>query len=47
MVERKINKCWFCRASLNFGDDEELLKWAGRSGCKIVFIGLDAEELSF
>ena len=45
MVERKINKWWFCQASLNFGDDEELLKWAGRSGCKMVFLGLEAEEI--
>jgi len=44
MVKRKIKKWWFCQASLNFGDDEELLKWAGRSGCKMVFIGLEAEK---
>jgi radical SAM superfamily enzyme YgiQ (UPF0313 family) len=45
MVERKLNKWWFCQASLNFADDEEVLQWAGRAGCKMVFIGLEAEEL--
>jgi len=45
MVERKMNKLWFCQASLNFGDDEELLRWASRAGCRIVLLGLEAEEV--
>jgi radical SAM superfamily enzyme YgiQ (UPF0313 family) len=45
MVERRMNKSWFCQASLNFGDDEELLTWASRAGCRIVLIGLEAEEV--
>lgn len=45
MVARKLNKWWFCQASLNFADDEELLYWAGRAGCKMVFLGLEAEEV--
>ena len=45
MVERKLNKWWFCQASLNFADDEEVLQWAGRAGCKMVFLGLEAEEV--
>jgi radical SAM superfamily enzyme YgiQ (UPF0313 family) len=45
MVERKMNKWWFCQASLNFADDEEVLHWAGRAGCKMVFLGLEAEEV--
>lgn len=44
MVERKIDKWWFCQASINFGDDLELLKWASRAGCKMVFLGLEANE---
>ena len=43
MVERRLNKWWFCQASLNFADDEEVLSWAGRAGCKMVFLGLEAE----
>jgi len=45
MVERKIRKWWFCQASLNFADDNEVLYWAGRAGCQMVFIGLEAEEV--
>jgi radical SAM superfamily enzyme YgiQ (UPF0313 family) len=44
MVERKLEKKWFCQASLNFADDEEVLHWAGRAGCQMVFLGLEAEE---
>jgi radical SAM superfamily enzyme YgiQ (UPF0313 family) len=44
MVERKLNKWWFCQASLNFGDDEEVLFWARRAGCRMVFLGLEAED---
>ena len=44
MVERGMDKWWFCQASLNFADDEEVLYWAGKAGCKMVFLGLEAEE---
>lgn len=43
MVERKLDKLWFCQASLNFADDDEVLRWAARAGCKMVFLGLEAE----
>jgi radical SAM superfamily enzyme YgiQ (UPF0313 family) len=45
MVERKLDKWWFCQASLNFADDDEVLRWAARAGCKMVFLGLEAEEV--
>jgi radical SAM superfamily enzyme YgiQ (UPF0313 family) len=45
MVERELDKWWFCQASLNLADDEEVLRWAGRAGCKMVFLGLEAEEV--
>jgi radical SAM superfamily enzyme YgiQ (UPF0313 family) len=45
MVERKLDKLWFCQASLNFADDDEVLRWAARAGCKMVFLGLEAEEV--
>ncbi len=44
MVERKMDKMWFCQASLNFADNEEVLHWASRAGCKMVFLGLETEE---
>ncbi|MBN1810244.1 MAG: B12-binding domain-containing radical SAM protein [Anaerolineae bacterium] len=45
MVERELDKWWFCQASLNFAGDDEVLHWAGRAGCKMVFLGLEAEEV--
>jgi radical SAM superfamily enzyme YgiQ (UPF0313 family) len=45
MVERRMDKWWFCQASLNFADDEDVLRWAGRAGCTMVFLGLEAEEV--
>jgi radical SAM superfamily enzyme YgiQ (UPF0313 family) len=45
MVARKLNKLWFCQASLNFADDEEVLHWAAKAGCKMVFLGLEAEDV--
>jgi len=44
MVERKLDKLWFCQASINFADDEEVLFWAGKAGCEMVFLGLESEE---
>lgn len=44
MAERKLNKTWFCQATLNFGNNDELLKWAAKSGCKMVFLGLESSN---
>jgi len=44
MVKNNLDKWWFCQASLNFADDEEVLYWAGKAGCKMVFLGLEAEK---
>jgi radical SAM superfamily enzyme YgiQ (UPF0313 family) len=49
MVQRKLDKSWFCQASLNFADNEEVLRWAAKSGCMMALIGLEsdsAEELA-
>jgi radical SAM superfamily enzyme YgiQ (UPF0313 family) len=43
MVRRRLDKWWFCQASLNFADGGELLRWAGCAGCRMVFLGLEAE----
>jgi radical SAM superfamily enzyme YgiQ (UPF0313 family) len=45
MVDLKLNKLWFCQASINFADDVELLYWAGKAGCKMVFIGIESAEI--
>ena len=44
MVKRGIKKDWFCQASLNFANNEEVLEHAAKSGCRMVFLGLEAES---
>ena len=44
MVERGIEKEWFCQASVNFANNEEVLERAAESGCRMVFLGLEAEN---
>lgn len=45
MVERRLGKWWLCQASINFADDPEVLHWAAKSGCKLVFLGIEADDL--
>jgi radical SAM superfamily enzyme YgiQ (UPF0313 family) len=44
MVERNFNKRWFCQASVNIADDPEVLDWASRAGCRMIFLGLEADD---
>jgi radical SAM superfamily enzyme YgiQ (UPF0313 family) len=44
MIERGIKKDWFCQASINFGEDEELLDLASEAGCRLVLIGVESEK---
>jgi radical SAM superfamily enzyme YgiQ (UPF0313 family) len=44
MIERGIKKDWFCQASINFANNEDVLAYAARSGCRMVFLGLEAEN---
>lgn len=44
MVKRGLKKKWFCQASLNVADDPEVLKWAGLAGCRMIFLGIEAEN---
>jgi radical SAM superfamily enzyme YgiQ (UPF0313 family) len=46
MIERGIKKDWFCQASINFANNEEVLEYAAKSGCRMVFLGLEAENTS-
>ncbi|MGI6341708.1 MAG: B12-binding domain-containing radical SAM protein [Bacteroidales bacterium] len=46
MVKRGIKKYWIAQASLHVADEPEVLKWAAKSGCKILFIGIEAEVSS-
>lgn len=45
MVERGIDKHWFCQASINFADDDEILYWAAKSGCRMIFLGIESEDI--
>ena len=44
MVHRGLNKLWLCQASINIAEDPEVLDWAARAGCRMVFLGLEAED---
>ncbi len=43
--ERGIKKDWFCQASMNFADNEDVLECAAKSGCRMVFLGVEAETI--
>jgi radical SAM superfamily enzyme YgiQ (UPF0313 family) len=45
MANRGMNKQWLCQASLNIADDELLLEWAFRAGCRMIFMGIEAEDM--
>ncbi|WP_197135921.1 B12-binding domain-containing radical SAM protein [Crateriforma conspicua] len=45
MVARGMNKTWFCQASISVADDAEVLDWAARAGCRMIFIGIEAEDI--
>lgn len=43
IIRRGIKKWWISQSSINFADDPELLKLAYRSGCRMIFLGIEAE----
>jgi radical SAM superfamily enzyme YgiQ (UPF0313 family) len=45
MIERGIKKNWIGQASLNFADNDEVLRLAAKSGCKMIFIGIETERV--
>ena len=44
MIRRNLKKEWFAQASLNIAEKPELLKLAARSGCRMLLIGIEAEN---
>lgn len=46
MVERGLNKRFTTFASLEVGQDEELLGWLQRAGCFLVFVGIESVDES-
>jgi len=45
MIERGIKKDWYCQASLNIADNEEVLHYAAESGCRMILIGIESEKV--
>lgn len=41
MKENSSNKIWTTYASLDFAEDEELLKGAREAGCRLIYIGIE------
>ncbi len=42
MIDASLDKRWFCQATINIADDEELLTLARRAGCIGAFIGFES-----
>ena len=42
MARANLRKEWVAQATINFGDDEELLALAAKAGCRGVFIGFES-----
>ena len=38
-----VQKQWGGSASMNIAEDEELLEYAAKSGCKLIFLGIESE----
>ena len=42
LAHANLHKQWVAQATINFGDDEELLTLAAKAGCRGVFIGFES-----
>lgn len=42
IVEQGIRKRFLCQTSINFAENPEVLFWAKKAGCKMIFIGLES-----
>jgi radical SAM superfamily enzyme YgiQ (UPF0313 family) len=42
MTERRLGKRWFGQVSIDFAGNPEVLKWAGKSGCIAVCMGIES-----
>jgi len=42
MALANLGKEWIAQVTINFADDEELLVWAAKAGCRGVFIGFES-----
>ncbi len=44
MIDSKFKHQWFCQASMNIAEDDEVLEYAAKSGCITILIGIEAED---
>ncbi len=44
IIKRGIKKDWYTQVALNFAEDDTVLEYAAKSGCKMVLIGVEAES---
>ncbi len=44
MAERKFNFVWYSQAALNVADNQEVLRTFAESGCRLLFLGIEAED---
>ncbi len=44
ITEARLNKYWFCQCSINVGEDEEVLKWMYKSGCRMMCVGFESVD---
>ena len=45
IIERGIKIEWFCSASMNVADNEEVLSLAAKSGCRMILLGIESERI--
>jgi radical SAM superfamily enzyme YgiQ (UPF0313 family) len=43
VAELGLDKQWAGSASMNIAEDDEVLYWAAKSGCKLIFLGIESE----
>lgn len=43
IIKRGIKKDWFCAASMNIAEHDEVLKYASEAGCRMIFLGIESE----
>ncbi|MBU2649373.1 MAG: B12-binding domain-containing radical SAM protein [Bacteroidetes bacterium] len=45
IIDSGIRKQWFCSASMNVGEDTELLHLMSAAGCQMIFLGIESEVI--
>jgi radical SAM superfamily enzyme YgiQ (UPF0313 family) len=43
IVDRGLKFQWFSQVTVDIAEDDEVLEWAAKSGCKILLVGIEAE----